>query len=266
MTASANGWRLLQRSECLTINVPGGTLPVHPKLAVIFTDLAERYHATVEPLVWPGCWGYAGPDRYIGKTKVPSNHWSGTAVDLCASAHPQGVPAHITMTQRELDAVHDLEVRYGGVLVWGGRWTGASVDAMHWEVGEGVSVEAVDRLTAQLTRNPAPPAPAPAPAPPAPAPAPAEFTGPDLRGRGIDLRGEVGANGERVRALQAWLLRTYPAYARAGLGADGADGWWGAKTSAVLAEFATRSGIRGADGANIGPQIARKLYLAGARV
>lgn len=104
------------------------------------------------------------------------------------------------------------------------------------------------------------PVPAPAPAPP-PAPAGPGWTGPDLRGAGLDLRGEQGANGVRTQRLQGWLRDTYPLYAKA----LAVDGWWGPKTSGVLAEFARRSSIRGADGANIGPQIARKLFVAGCR-
>jgi hypothetical protein len=62
-----------------------------PETAAIFADLAARYHATVEPLVWPGCWGYAL--RPIKGTNTYSNHSSGTAIDLNAPAHPQGVAA-----------------------------------------------------------------------------------------------------------------------------------------------------------------------------
>lgn len=87
------------------------------------------------------------------------------------------------------------------------------------------------------------------------------WTGPDLRGQGLLLRGEQGANGVRVARLQLFMRLTYPLYAK-GL-AD--DGWWGPKTSSVLRQFAQRTGIRSADGLNIGPQVARKLYLAGFR-
>jgi hypothetical protein len=103
--------------------------------------------------------------------------------------------------------------------------------------------------------------PAPArPTPPAPAPAPVP-AGQDLRGRAFDLRGEQGATGPRVRGLQQFLVRGYPRYAR-GLATDGV---WGPHTSRIIREFAQRSGVRSADGLNIGPQIARKLYLAGFR-
>lgn len=99
---------------------------------------------------------------------------------------------------------------------------------------------------------------APSPRPPAPS---TGWTGPDLRGRGLDLRGEVRANGPRVQALQAFLVRYAPLYAK---GLD-VDGWWGRQTSGVIREFGHRTGVRSADGLNIGGQLARKLWLAGFR-
>lgn len=87
------------------------------------------------------------------------------------------------------------------------------------------------------------------------------WTGPDLTGSGFGLRGDVGNNGPRVAALQAFWRDRYSLYARH----LAVDGWWGPATSEVCRQFAQRSGIRAADGRNIGPQIARKLHLAGFR-
>lgn len=105
----------------------------------------------------------------------------------------------------------------------------------------------------------------PAPAPPPPAPARPGWTGPDLTGTGTGLRGQAAgqpqgpqSNGERVAALQTFLNRYAPAYS-----ALDVDGWYGTATAAVLAEFAARSGIGGADGLNVGPQLAAALYRAG---
>lgn len=105
--------------------------------------------------------------------------------------------------------------------------------------------------------GPAAPAPAPRPTPP---PKEEGWPGPDLRGSGLQLRGEQGASGPRVQALQGFYRTRYSLYAK-----DLAtDGRWGPKTSAVVKEFARRSGIR-TTGGLIGPQLARKLYLAGFR-
>lgn len=109
------------------------------------------------------------------------------------------------------------------------------------------------------------PAPTPQPTPPQPAPSGGGWTGPDLTGRGPTLRGQAAgqpsgaqSNGQRTADLQGFLNRYAPGYSWLAV-----DGWYGAQTAAVLAEFARRSGVKGADGLNIGPQIAAALYRAG---
>jgi hypothetical protein len=246
--ASDNGWRVLGRAECVNVAVPGGTLQVHPKTAAIFADLARRYHETVEPLAWPGCWGYAL--RPIKGSATYSNHASGTAIDLCAPAHPQGVAVGKTFTKAQIAAVRALVDRYHGVITWGGEWKLPATDGMHFEITEGASVAEVDALAASLGSSP-PPAPAPAPTPAARPVA-------DLTGRGASLRGDEGANGLRVAALQGFLNRYAPAYSRLVV-----DGAWGPATTKVLREFAHRAGIPSADGRNIGPKLAAALYAAG---
>jgi hypothetical protein len=261
MAASVNGWRVITRAECIDVEVPGGVLPIHPEFAWLAQDCAIRWHETVEPLLWPGCWGWAPPRPIRGGT-VTTNHASGTAWDLSAPKHPRGVPVARHFTPAMLLAVSQLETRYFGVLRWGGRWTGEDVDGMHWEGQPGVTVEAVRNLTAMLQG--APPSPiVPPSSPPAPTPPPAGpgWTGPDLAGSAFALRGDQGNNGPRVAALQQFWRSRYALYAKH----LAVDGWWGPKTSEVCRQFAQRSGIRSADGLNIGPQVARKLYLAGFR-
>lgn len=109
----------------------------------------------------------------------------------------------------------------------------------------------------------APPAPAPS-RPPAPAPARpgSGWTGPDLVGVGLELRGLEGNNGARVQAWQRWFAANYPAY-RHRHGALVADGYWGPVTTAWNREFAHRVGIVDADGRNIGPRLAAAYRRAG---
>lgn len=258
MTASANGWRVLTAGECAQVQVPGGVLPVHPELAWLAWDSAHLWDETVEALVWPGCWGWSPPRPIRGGT-VMTNHASGTAWDLCATVHPRGVPIGRTFTAGQLEAVARMEARYFGVLRWGGRWNGAETDGMHWEVAPGVTVEAVRDLTASLKDTPTPPSPT---APPSSPPVPTGWTGPDLVGAALTLRGEEGNNGPRVARLQDFWRIRYRLYAK-----DLAvDGWWGPATTAVCREFARRSRVPAADGRNIGPLLARQLYLAGLRL
>lgn len=117
------------------------------------------------------------------------------------------------------------------------------------------SARFTDRSPWGIFGGPTPPAPSPAP------PASPGWEGPDLRGTGLDLRGDQGANGVRVQALQVFMRRNFPLYAKALVD----DGYWGPRTSAVIREFGQRTGVRSADGLNIGPQLARKLYISGFR-
>jgi hypothetical protein len=94
-----------------------------------------------------------------------------------------------------------------------------------------------------------------------PAPVPSGWTGPDLAGSGSSLRGVKGNNGRRVANMQQQLRDRFPLYAKH----LGVDGWWGDRTSGVIREFAHRSGIRSADGLNIGPQIAAAFVRNGVR-
>lgn len=242
-------WPKLTRGQCIDLEVPGGVLPVAPALAPIFADLAAGFHVTVEPLAWPGCWGW--DDRNIAGTSIPSKHWRGIAVDLNAPKHPQGVPAAKTFSRAQLAAVSALLARYRGLITWGGLWSMPDTDGMHFELSEGVTFRQVTQLAATLhTPAPAPPTPRPAPAPHRPRP--------DLTGAGTALRGAEGNTGPRVAELQAWLNRYAPAYSRLEV-----DGVWGPATSRVVAEFGHRSGITSADGRNIGPRLAAALYRAG---
>lgn len=163
------------------------------------------------------------------------------------------------------------QVLNGGYAILNGRitredWTGWKIYTGDPHVGHGhVSVS----LNPAQFDSSAPwdifPPPNPAQGPPAgkpaPSPAPAPprgWTGPDLEGTGPMLRGNQGYNGPRVQAWQQWLNRHY------GLYSDLAeDGWWGPATTAVNREFGQRSGVREADGLNIGPKLAAAYHRAG---
>jgi hypothetical protein len=241
MSRHSVGWPVLTRAQCVDLPVPGGVLPVAPALAPIFADLARQYHATVEPLQWPGCWGWA--DR-------ESKHRYGTAIDLDAPKHPQGVPAARTFTRPQITAVGRILARYDGLIVWGGTWDLPDTDGMHFELRDGATFAQVAAVARTLDQH-APPAPA---RPPTPAKHAAAH---DLTGTGTSLRGDEGDSGPRVRAWQHWLNHYAPAYSDLL-----EDGRWGPRTSAVNATFARRSGIA-ADGRNIGPRLAAAYWRAG---
>jgi len=107
------------------------------------------------------------------------------------------------------------------------------------------------------------------PAAQAPAPAPG-WTGPDARGAGEGFRADVGDNGPRIQAMQSELNRVFPLYS-----ALDPDGFYGPRTSGVLAEFAHRAaqdlgtpagdrdGLAQSDGQNVGPRGARAFQRYG---
>lgn len=132
MTAfSQNGWQANDRSLITSIDVPGGKLAVRSgDVAVVFAWLARRFNDDVEPLEWPGCWGYA--ERLIRGGVSVSNHASGTAVDFNAPKHPLGRAGTFTPAQvRAIRAI--LADAHGGVIRWGGDYTGRK-DEMHFEI------------------------------------------------------------------------------------------------------------------------------------
>lgn len=182
MVASQNGWRANDPSVIGSFSLPGGSVSLHvgspgQALALVGTI----YHHTVEPLLWPGCWGYASrPIR--GGTEL-SNHASGTALDLCAPRHPLGTDPRTNFSPGQLAAIRriaDVDVILHGarVIRWGGDYgdpahggvRGSRPDGMHWEVNDGVTEAQLAGLVPNLQRvldgilHPAP-APAPSPAP-----------------------------------------------------------------------------------------------------
>jgi len=110
--------------------VPGGVLPLRPGPAGdLLAWVARQFHALVEPLNWPGCWGYAYRD-IRGSTGL-SNHASGTAVDLNAPKHPLSV--RNTFTAAQVSAIRGILAKTGGCVRWGGDYVGR-VDEMHFEI------------------------------------------------------------------------------------------------------------------------------------
>lgn len=139
---SSNGWGVIESVTSKSLRPwtigpitligrvgPAGFLLAHQAL---------WFHEEIEPL-WPADM----PDyddhwygqRYIGGTDTPSNHWSATAIDLNAKRHPQHVPVLETFTAAEARRIRTrLRDKYDGAIEWGGDWSPARVDAMHFEL------------------------------------------------------------------------------------------------------------------------------------
>lgn len=116
-------------------------------VAIVARWCAERFNATVAPLVFGECWGYA-PRQIRGGTGW-SNHASGTAWDFNTADFPQG---RRTMTATQRAACRAIVRAAGGVLRWGGDYTGSTaVDEQHFEIAPGmVGSLALRTLAAKL--------------------------------------------------------------------------------------------------------------------
>lgn len=127
---SANGWTANDRSVIASYSLPGGKVALRKgDVSVVLLWCANRWHETVEPLVWPGNWGYA--ERLVrGSATSISDHASGTALDLNAPQHPLGVTVARTFSTLEVRAVRAILEYCEGAVGWGGDYR-SRPDGMH---------------------------------------------------------------------------------------------------------------------------------------
>lgn len=145
---SENGWRICDRSECVT--VPGrwmDTAPIRRGVPeVILGDFARRYNDEVAPLVSP-VWGFSW------ENSVPnSNHLSGTALDINAPQWPMG---YYRMPRDLVARVNALVAWYEGAIYWGREWN--TPDEMHFQIGRPEGDPLLYRVVGKILGPPAPP-------------------------------------------------------------------------------------------------------------
>lgn len=131
MPTSNNGWPVIPSStsaDLTTIRAGGYTLTVRAGTpAAIFSSFIPKYIAQVEALTSQP-WGYSYRMN-VNNTSLWSCHASGTAIDLNAPKHPNGLPASATFNSAQLAAARKLASEYAGQL----RWL-ETTDPMHWEI------------------------------------------------------------------------------------------------------------------------------------
>jgi hypothetical protein len=142
-SAGTRLWQVPQTDRALRLR------PGDPGFVLIW--LALWFHQRIEDLdrerTWDD-WGWAY--RKIAGSNTYSNHASGTAVDLNAVQHPQGV--HNTFTPIQRTKINwCLRVRLRGVVRWGGTFS-TTVDDMHWEINK--PMEDVRRVAERLRSTP----------------------------------------------------------------------------------------------------------------
>ena len=152
MATSQNGYRANDRSLIASYKVPGGKISMRKgDVATVLSYVANRFHSEVEPLKWPGNWGYA--ERKIRGGSSLSNHASGTAIDLNAPAHYLG--ARGTFSAKQVRAIRRILNDCGGVIRWGGDYRGRK-DEMHFEINAGTAAVARVAKAIRAGRKPGP--------------------------------------------------------------------------------------------------------------
>jgi hypothetical protein len=153
---SQNMWSANDRGLIASYSLPGGKVALRAgDVSVVLLWVANQWHQTVEPLVWPGVWGYA--ERTVrGSSTTLSNHASGTAIDLNAPAHPLGVAAARNFTAAQIAQIRRIADSTNGAVRWGGDYdnparggvAGSRPDPMHMEIVGGAAVvkAAADRM------------------------------------------------------------------------------------------------------------------------
>lgn len=129
----------------------------NPDVAVIFTELVNRFNTEVEPIAGDVLDDWSWNFRpIVGMTTGYSNHASATALDLNATRHPRGV--RNTFTPSQQGALHRIQSSITDaagrpVLRLGMDYRQAPVDDMHFElnVNQVRAREAADKLRAKGT-------------------------------------------------------------------------------------------------------------------
>lgn len=135
MTTSYNGWSASPTLKLRPLVVDGVAfvpgIRDDDDVATVLGYVAEQFHARVEPLRNPGCWGFAY--RANRNAANLSNHASGTAIDCNAPEHPNGVSTAATFTPGQVAEIHKILDEVDHVVRWGGDYTGTP-DSMHFEI------------------------------------------------------------------------------------------------------------------------------------
>lgn len=138
MLRSMNGWPASPTLPTRTIEPVRGVrfrVADNQNVADVFTYLVQQFHKRVDDVTKPhpaDDWGFSFRDNVNDPSEL-SNHSSGTAIDLDATEHPNGVPTSRTFSPRQMAEVHEILEELGGVLRWGGDYT-RTADAMHFEI------------------------------------------------------------------------------------------------------------------------------------
>lgn len=158
MTNSQNGWPGIPHSDSPLLHkwlVPGTHryfLLRNGSAGFLLSHYSLWFHEEIERLdlgQWDD-WGWAYRD--IRGDDVLSNHASGTAVDLNATRHPLGVPAHDTFTQVQITKISKRLAKTYKNALRSGIFYQNRPDGMHVELD--VLLPAAEKLARKLIDSP----------------------------------------------------------------------------------------------------------------
>ncbi|AXQ62853.1 lysin A, L-Ala-D-Glu peptidase domain [Gordonia phage Angelique] len=143
-THSENGWRIVNRDECLLIQGLDfmNTAPVRKGYAFeALSAWAHWYDANVPGEIISPTWGWSNTNDV-----ATSNHLSGTALDINAPQYPWGGDRMARVFPDRVAAIRRGLAEFEGIIFWGADW--GRKDEMHFQLNQGTAFKdgASDRL------------------------------------------------------------------------------------------------------------------------
>lgn len=155
MPKSYNGWYASPDLKTRVIEPVEGCrlrLVDNDDVCEVFNYLVKQFHIRVDDVTKPhpmDDWSFYFK-RNTNDPNTLSCHASGTAIDLDATEHPNGVATSRTFTPKQIAEVHEILRELDGVIRWGGDYT-RTADAMHFEIIK--SARAVKKVANKLRKG-----------------------------------------------------------------------------------------------------------------
>lgn len=132
---SENGWRMVNRDECVLIQDLDfmDTAPVRAGYAAeALSAWAHWYDKNVPGEIVSPTWGWS-----VDNDVSTSNHLSGTALDLNAPQYPWGGSVMRDRYPARVAAIRKGLAEFEGIIFWGADWD--RKDEMHFQLNAGTA-------------------------------------------------------------------------------------------------------------------------------
>ncbi|QDF17115.1 endolysin [Gordonia phage William] len=134
-THSENGWRMVNRDECVLIQGLAfmDTAPVRRGYAAeALSAWAHWYDQNVPGEITSPTWGWSNTNDVS-----TSNHLSGTALDINAPQYPWGGDRMARVFPDRVAAIRRGLAEFEGIIFWGADWS--RKDEMHFQLNAGTA-------------------------------------------------------------------------------------------------------------------------------